>query len=73
MRSASQPPDVIGYALEAAREILSASGWTVGETIETRPPRRALLAPHRVVRQRVNAQGHVTLVVCGERSEDARV
>lgn len=67
------PPDVIGYTLEEAREILAGSGWSVGETIETRPPRRVLLAPYRVIRQRLDAEGRVELVICGERSEDARV
>ncbi len=73
MRSAHRPPEIIGYPLDDASEILAGSGWSVGETVETRPPRQTLLTPYRVVRQRVDAQGHVALVICGERSADARV
>jgi hypothetical protein len=73
MRPKSPPPDVIGYPLNDAREILEASGWSIGETVETRPPRQMLLTPSRVVRQRVDPLGHVALVICGERSADAKV
>ncbi len=73
MRPAHRPPDIVGYPLDDAREILAASGWSVGETVETRPPRQTLLTPYRVVRQRVDPLGHVALVICGERSADARV
>jgi beta-lactam-binding protein with PASTA domain len=73
MRSALRPPDVVGYTLEEARDLLSASGWPVGDVVETRPPRGSLLAPYRVVRQRVTSPGQVALVICGERSADARV
>lgn len=68
-----EPPDVVGFPLEDARRILAAAGWPEGEVSETRAPRRALVGPQRVVRQRVDADGRVALVVCGERSEDARV
>jgi hypothetical protein len=68
-----EPPDVIGFPLEDARRMLEAAGWPEGEISETRAPRRALVGPQRVVRQRVDADGRVALVVCGERSEDARV
>jgi hypothetical protein len=71
--SGSLPPNVVAYTLENARAALAAAGWTVGEVIETRPPRRALLDPRRVVRQRVIAHGSVGLVVCGERADGARV
>ncbi len=73
MRSDRQPPDVVGFPLDEARRILAAAGWPAGETSETRPPRRALSGPLRVVRQRVDAEGRVALVVCGERAEGARV
>ena len=73
MRSAPRPPDVVGYPLEDARQILSTFGWPIGETAETQPPRGPLFPPDRVVRQRVTAQGQVALVICGERSADARV
>ena len=71
--SGSQPPDVVGYTLEDAQHALSAAGWEVGEVVETRPPRRTLGDPRRVVRQRVIAGGSVGLVVCGERADGARV
>jgi len=71
--SGSRPPDVVGYTLEDARQALIAAGWKVGEVIETRSPRRTLADPRRVVRQRVSADGLVALVVCGERSDGARV
>lgn len=71
--SGSLPPNVVAYTLENARAALAAAGWTVGEVIETRPPRRALLDPRRVVRQRVIADGSVGLVVCGERVDGAQV
>ena len=71
--SGSRPPDVVGYTLEDARQALAAAGWNVGEVTETRPPRRTLGDPRRVVRQRVSADGLVGLVVCGERSDGARV
>jgi beta-lactam-binding protein with PASTA domain len=67
----SRPPDVVGYTLEDARAALTHAGWMVGEVTETRPPRRTLMDPRRVVRQRVNADGSVELVVCGERSDGA--
>jgi hypothetical protein len=53
--------------------MLAAGGWQEGETTGTLPPRRALVGPNRVVRQRVDENGRVALVVCGELSEDARV
>lgn len=59
--------------MEDARQALAAAGWNVGEVTETRPPRRILGDPRRVVRQRVSADGLVGLVVCGERSDGARV
>lgn len=62
-----RPPDVVGYLLEEAQEILRAAGWRIVEIAETRPPRRALVGPQRVVRQRSGAEGGVQLVVCGER------
>lgn len=71
MRHGPRPPDVVGYPLEEARRILAAAGWPEGETSETRPPRRTLGGPLRVVRQRVDPGGRVALVVCGERVEDA--
>lgn len=71
--SGSPPPDVVGYTLEAARQALVAAGWRVGAVTETRPPRRTLEDPRRVVRQRTAADGAVDLVVCGERSDAARV
>ncbi len=73
MTSPSQPPDVVGYTLDDARQAVTAAGWRVGEVIETRPPRRVLGDPRRVVRQRVSPDGSVALVVTGERSDDARV
>jgi hypothetical protein len=71
--SGSLPPNVVAYTLENARAALAAAGWTVGEVIETVPPRRGLLDPRRVVRQRTAADGSVELVVCGERADGARV
>ncbi len=71
--SGSPPPHVVGYTLEDAQQALIAAGWKVGEVSETRPPRRTLGDPRRVVRQRVSADGSVALVVCGERSDGVRV
>ena len=68
----ARPPDVVGYPLEDARQALVDAGWTVGEVIEARPPRRTLLDPQRVVRQRAKADGSVELVICGERSDGER-
>ncbi len=70
MRSGSRPPDVVGYPLEEARRILAAAGWVPGDITETRPPRRTLTGPLRVVRQRAAADGRIALAVCGERVED---
>jgi beta-lactam-binding protein with PASTA domain len=67
------PPDLVGYTVDEAREILAAHGWQEGEIVETRPPRRQLSGPGRVVRQREGEAGRVALVVCGERAEGARV
>lgn len=67
------PPNVVASTLEDAREAVVAAGWVVGAVIETRPPRRTLEGPRRVVRQRVAADGTVELVVCGERADGARV
>ena len=67
------PPDLVGYTVDEAREILATNGWQEGEIVETRPPRRPLSGPRRVVRQREGEAGRVALVVCGERAEDARV
>ncbi|TMI90648.1 MAG: hypothetical protein E6H00_06330 [Bacillati bacterium ANGP1] len=72
-RPAGRPPDVVGYTLEDAQRAADGAGWTVGAVVETRPPRRGLRDPRRVVRQRVDADGRLILVVCGERSDDARV
>jgi len=72
-RPAGRPPDVVGYTLEDAQGAVGAAGWTVGAVVETRPPRRVLRDPRRVVRQRVDADGRLVLAVCGERSADARV
>ncbi len=71
MRAERRPPDVVGYDVEEARRILAAAGWPSGETSETRPPRRALSGTRRVVRQRVDPDGRIALVVCGERAADA--
>jgi len=68
-----RPPDVIGFSLEEAQSILEADGWTVAETVETSPQRRPLSGPRRVVRERVDPSGRVSLVVCGEHSGDVRV
>ena len=66
---AAVPPNVVGYPLDEARAALAEAGWTDVETTETRPPRRTLLPPLRVLRQRT-AGTRVALVVCGERAED---
>ena len=73
MTPGSPAPDVVGYTLDEACQVIAAAGWRVGEVIETRPPRRTLADPRRVLRQRVGADGSVVLVVCGERSDDARI
>jgi hypothetical protein len=65
MRAA--PPNVVGYLLDEARAVLAEAGWSDVETTETRPPRRGLLPPYRVLRQRV-AGGRIALVIAGERS-----
>ncbi len=67
------PPDVVGYTLEDARDLLAAAQWTAVEVVRTCPPRRTLRAPERVVRERLAAGDHVQLIVCGERAEDAGV
>ena len=67
----SAPPNVVGYLLDEARAVLAEAGWADVETTETRPPRRGLVAPLRVLRQRT-AGGRIVLVVSGERTEDAR-
>lgn len=65
-------PNVVAYTLENARDAIAAAGGTVGEVTETRPPRRPLEGPRRVVRQRVAVDGSMALVVCGERAGGAR-
>lgn len=72
-KRSDEPADVVGFPLEEARRMLAAGGWQEGETTGTLPPRRGLVGPNRVVRQRVDENGRVALVVCGELSEDARV
>ena len=71
MMRASAPPNVVGYLLDEARAVLAEAGWDDVETTETRPPRRGLLEPYRVLRQRT-AGGRIALVVSGERTGDAR-
>jgi hypothetical protein len=61
------PPNVVGYLLDEAKAVLAAAGWADVETSETRPPRRPLAGPLRVLRQRTTASGRIALVVCGER------
>jgi ABC-type transport system substrate-binding protein len=61
------PPNVVGYLLEEAKAALAEAGWTDIDTTETRPPRRALTGPLRVLRQRTPAPGRIVLVVSGER------
>jgi|GEM_PF-3482761 len=65
---AGPPPSVVGYLLDEARAVLADAGWDDVETTETHPPRRGLLPPFRVLRQRV-AGGRVALVIAGERSD----
>ena len=65
---APAPPNVVGYLLDEARAVLAEAGWNDVDTMETRPPRRGLLAPYRVLRQRT-AGGRIALVISGERSE----
>ncbi|HEV2281151.1 MAG TPA: PASTA domain-containing protein [bacterium] len=67
---AAPPPNVVGYLLDEARAVLAEAGWDDVETAETRPPRRGLLPPYRVLRQRV-AGGRIALVIAGERSATA--
>jgi hypothetical protein len=67
------PPDVVGYTLDDAHEILAAAQWTSVEVAETRPPRRTLVSPARVVRERLAAGDRVQLIVCGERAEEPGV
>jgi hypothetical protein len=66
MRAA--PPNVVGYLLDEARAVLAEAGWSDVETTETHPPRRGLLPPFRVLRQRA-AGGRIALVIAGERSD----
>jgi len=63
----SPSPDVVGYLLDEARAVLADAGWTDVDTVETRPPRRGLTGPLRVLRQRITAPGRIALVVSGER------
>ncbi|HET7263688.1 MAG TPA: PASTA domain-containing protein [bacterium] len=67
MRAAA-PPNVVGYLLDDARAALAEAGWTDVETSETRPPRRTLVPPYRVLRQRTSGT-RVALVVSGERAQ----
>lgn len=64
---ASAPPTVVGYLLDDARAALADAGWSEVETSETRPPRRGLVPPYRVLRQRTSGTA-VALVISGERS-----
>jgi hypothetical protein len=67
----ASPPNVVGYVLEEAKAVLADAGWPHVETSETRPPRRALEGPQRVLRQRIDPSGRIALVVSGERPADA--
>ncbi|GEM_PF-1237304 len=71
MSAEGRPPDVVGSTLDDARARLAAAGWGAVEVTETRPPRRVLRPPWRVVRQRVAAGGRVLLVICGEHADPA--
>jgi hypothetical protein len=64
---AQAPPHVVGYLLEDATAVLAEAGWAHVETVETRPPRRTLAGPLRVLRQRTAGAGRIALVVSGER------
>ena len=66
----SAPPNVVGYLLDDARVVLAEAGWSDVETSETRPPRRELVPPCRVLRQRTLGAG-VALVISGERSVES--
>jgi len=68
----STPPNVVGYLLDEARAVLAEAGWNDVETTETQPPRRGLVGPFRVLRQRT-ADGRIALVISGEGTPDARV
>jgi hypothetical protein len=65
---AEGPPNVVGYLLDEARAVLADAGWHDVETTETRPPRRGLTGPLRVLRQR-RSGGAVALIICGERAD----
>ncbi len=71
MSAERRPPDVVGSPLDDARRRLAAAGWFAVEVTETRPPRRVLRPPQRVVRQRVTAGDRVLLIVCGEYADPA--
>ena len=66
---ASPPPNVVGYLLAEARAVLAEAGWDTIDVTETRPPRRTLREPFRVLRQRSGPDG-VSLVISGERAAD---
>jgi hypothetical protein len=67
-RRQGMPPNVVGYLLDEAKAALADAGWADVETSETRPPRRALTGPLRVLRQQTSPSGRVALVVSGERA-----
>ena len=73
MVSGESAPNVVGLALDDARQVAVAAGWHVAEIVETRPPRRVLQGPRRVVRQRVIGDRRLAFVVCGEQAPGARV
>lgn len=72
-RRGDGPPNVVAFTLEEARRILADAGWPDVDVRESRPPRRALAGPLRVIRQRLVEDRRVALVVCGEHAEDVRV
>lgn len=69
---ASAPPNVVGYPLDQARAVLAQAGWDDVEAAETQPPRRGLIGPYRVLRQRISG-GRVALIVSGEHTASSTV
>jgi hypothetical protein len=61
------PPDVVGYPLEEALQVVEAAGWQA--TVRTTAPPRSAPAGglQRVVRQRATHPGELELVVAWER------
>ncbi|MBO8127586.1 MAG: hypothetical protein H0Z39_00085 [Peptococcaceae bacterium] len=57
-----QAPDILGFLLDDALNVLQENGWDVTIT-STSPPRGDISGPYRVLRSTVSAPGKIELLI----------